>query len=173
MIAHIADVKEAFLHDEFEDREKVHMTVPRGFEKHFTAECVILLLKCLYGLNQAARVFLRQLLQATKNMGLTCSSADPCLYYKWSKGRLMMMLSWIDDNTILGYEKDVLNVKQDLMNQFDCEDCRGMDKYVGYTIQKLETGGIKFLQKVLVQNFSDKFDIESESSILWQRGELS
>ena len=112
----------AFLRGEFEDGEKVHIAVPPGFEKHFPAECVILLLKCLYGLKEAAKAFWRQLLRATKKMGLTCSSADPCLYYKWSEGRLLMMLLWIDDNTIVGFKKDVLNVKQDLMNQFDCED---------------------------------------------------
>ena len=92
MIAYIIDVKGAFLHGEFEDGEKVHMAVPHGFEKHFPGECVILLLKCFYGLKQAARVFWRQLMQATKNMGLTPSSADQCLYYKWRKGTLVMML---------------------------------------------------------------------------------
>jgi hypothetical protein len=59
----------------------------------------------------------------------------------------------------VGFEKDVLSVKQDLMNQFDCKDCGPMDEYVGCTFQKLETGGIKFLQKVLVQSFSYKLDI--------------
>ena len=62
MMAHIVDVKGAFLHGEFENGEKVYMTILRGFEKHFPDGCVILLLKCLYGLKQAARAFLRQLL---------------------------------------------------------------------------------------------------------------
>ncbi len=93
MIAHIVDVKGAFLHGEFEDGEKVHMAISCGFEKHFPADSVILLKKCLYGLKQAARAFWRQLLQAAKKMGLTRSSADPCLYYKWNDGRLVMMLS--------------------------------------------------------------------------------
>ncbi len=57
MMAHIVDVKGAFLHGEFEDGENVYMTIPRGFEKHFPDGCVILLLKCLYGLKQAARAF--------------------------------------------------------------------------------------------------------------------
>jgi hypothetical protein len=35
-----------------------------------------------------------------------------------------------------------------------------MDEYVGCMIEKLESGGIKFLQKVLVQSFNDEFDIE-------------
>jgi hypothetical protein len=70
------------------------------------------------------------------------------------------MLSWIDDNAIVGYEKDVLDLKKELMNQFECDDCGKMDEYVGCTIEKLESGGIKFLQKVLVQSFNDEFDIE-------------
>ncbi len=71
MITHIVDVKGAFLHGEFEDWEKVHMAIPHGFEKHFPADSVILLLNCLYGLKQAARAFWRQPLQAAKKMRLT------------------------------------------------------------------------------------------------------
>ncbi len=86
--------------------------------------------------------------------------ADPCLYYKWNDNRLVMMLSCIDDNAIMGCKKDVLNLKKELMNQFECDDCRKMDEYVGCTIEKLKSGGIKFRQKVLVQSFNDKFDVE-------------
>ncbi len=56
MIAHMVDVKWAFLHGEFEDSKKIHMKIPKGFEKYFPAESVLLLLKCLYGLKQAANV---------------------------------------------------------------------------------------------------------------------
>jgi hypothetical protein len=71
IIAHVVDVKEAFLHGEFKDGEKIHMKIPQGFKKHFPAESVILLLKCLYGLKQAAKAFWRQLLQAAKALGLS------------------------------------------------------------------------------------------------------
>jgi hypothetical protein len=46
------------------------------------------------------------------------------------------------------------------MNQFECDDCGKMDEYVGCTIEKLGSGWIKFLQKVLVQSFNDEFNIE-------------
>ena len=53
-------------------------------------------------------------------MGLKPSTADPCLYYKWVEGRLVMMMSWINDNAIVGKESDS-NVKTaDLwMNMWD------------------------------------------------------
>ncbi len=79
-----------------------------------------------------------------------------------------MMLSWIDDNAIMGYKKDVLDLKKELMNQFECDDGGKMAEYVGCTIEKLGSGGIKFLQKVLVQSFNDESDI----SILRQHQEL-
>jgi hypothetical protein len=71
MIAHVVDVKRAFLHGEFEDSKKIHMKIPKGFEKHFPAGSVLLLLKCLYGLKQAVKAFWRQLLCAAKAVGLT------------------------------------------------------------------------------------------------------
>jgi hypothetical protein len=43
MLAHVVDVKGAFLHGEFEDGEIIHMTIPQGFEKHFPEGCVLLL----------------------------------------------------------------------------------------------------------------------------------
>ncbi len=46
----------AFLHGEFEDGEVIHMKFPKGFKKHFPVGSV-LLLKCLYGLKQAAIAF--------------------------------------------------------------------------------------------------------------------
>jgi hypothetical protein len=36
-----------------------------------------------------------------------------------------------------------------------------MDEYTGYTIEKLESGGIKFRQKVLLQSYRDEFNIGS------------
>ncbi len=55
-----------------------------------------------------------------------------------------MMMSWIDDNAIVGQESGVMELKKALMNQLGCEGCRLMDEYVGCTIEKLKTGGVKF-----------------------------
>jgi hypothetical protein len=49
------------------------MAIPCGFEKHFPDGCIILLLKCLNGLKQAAGAFWQQLFGAAKNMGLAQS----------------------------------------------------------------------------------------------------
>jgi hypothetical protein len=58
-----------------------------------------------------------------------------------------MMISWINNNAIVGKESDAMDLKKALMDQFECKDCGPMDEYVGCTIEKLETGGIKFDRK--------------------------
>ncbi len=50
MLAHVVDVKGAFLHGEFKDGEVIHMKGLQGFKKHFPEGSVLLLKKCLYGL---------------------------------------------------------------------------------------------------------------------------
>ena len=74
-------------------------------------------------------------------------------------GRLVMMMSCINDNAIVGQESDVMELKKARMNQFECKDCRPMDEYVGCTIEKLKTGGVKIQKKVLLQSYRDEFDI--------------
>ena len=66
--AEVLDVKGAFLIGLFEDGEKIYMRVPEGLEKHYAANMVLLLLKTIYGLKQAALAFWKQLLMAFKSM---------------------------------------------------------------------------------------------------------
>jgi hypothetical protein len=56
-IAHIVDVNGAFLYEEFEDREKIFIQIPLGFEGFYPSDTVLLLKKMLYGLKQAAMAF--------------------------------------------------------------------------------------------------------------------
>jgi hypothetical protein len=65
----------------------------------------------------------RKLLAAMQNIRLKRSMADPCLYYKCKRRRLVIMISWIDDSMILGQEDLVMQVKADLMEQFECDNC--------------------------------------------------
>jgi hypothetical protein len=117
-IAHIVDIKGAFLYGEFDDGKKICIKIPLGFEKFYLSNTVLLLKKMLYGLKQAAMAFYRKLLVATQNIRLKMSTADPCLYYKWERGSLVIMISWINDNIILGPEDLVMQVKTNLMKQF-------------------------------------------------------
>ena len=123
----------------------------------------MLLKKTLYGLKQAAMAFYRKLLAATANIGLKRSTADPCLYYKWVEGRLVIMISWINDNMILGPSNLVMQIKNDLMKQFECNDCGRLEEYVGNKIDYIGKDAIQFTQNVFMQSYSDKFELPKRS----------
>ncbi len=101
-IAHIVDIKGAFLYGVFKDGKKIYIKIPLVFKRFYSSNTVRLMKKMLYGLKQAAMAFHQKILVVTVNIGLKRSTADPCLCYKWEKGSLVIMISWIDDNIILG-----------------------------------------------------------------------
>ncbi len=147
----MVDVKGAFFHGEFEDGEKIYIKIPLGFEEFDDNDTVLLLKKCLYGLKQAAMAFYLKLLAAVSKIGLKQSSADPCLYYKWEGGRLVIMISWIDDNMIIGPSDLVLKLKSDLMGQFECDNCGVLIEYIGNKIERIGKDAIRLVQTVLTK----------------------
>jgi hypothetical protein len=147
----IVDVKGMFLHKEFKDGEVIYMKVPHGFEKLYTDDLVLKLKKCIYGLKlkQAAMAFWHQLLLCMKSMGMTRSTADPCLYHKWGEEGLVLIVLWIDDNLIVGLKKAVEKTKKDLIERFDCKNCGDIEENVGCKIERTKNS-LKFTQPVLM-----------------------
>jgi len=65
----IIEVKGAFLRGEFEDRaEPVYLKVPEGLEGYYPRNVVLMLLKTIYGLCEAAMAFWKEMLKAFKAM---------------------------------------------------------------------------------------------------------
>jgi hypothetical protein len=158
-IDYVVNIKGAFLHGEFNDGEKINIKIPLGFEEFYDNDTVLLLKKCHYGLKQAAMAFYRKPLAAATKIGLKPSSADPCLYYKWEGGRLVIMISWINDNMIVGPSDLVFKLKSNLMDQFKCDDCGELTEYIGNKIECLGEDAIQLVQTVLTQSYEDEFNL--------------
>ena len=58
-VAHVMDVKGAFLHGEYFDGKEIYMQVPEGWEQYYPTNAVLKLLRTIYGLKQAAVAFCR------------------------------------------------------------------------------------------------------------------
>ena len=158
----IVDIKGAFLRGEFEEgSDPVYLEIPQGFEKYYPKNCVLRLLRTLYGLSEAAMAFWKQMLKAFEYMEFNRSKADPCLYYKWTAaGFLIAWLSWIDDCACFGPDKDVEEARTEMNELFECDDIGDMEEYVGCQINR-EEGELRISQPVMLQSFEDEFDIKS------------
>jgi hypothetical protein len=71
----------------------------------------------------------------------------------------VIMISWIDDNMMLGPTDLVMELKKDLMMQFKCDDCGRLEEYIGNKIEYVGNDAIRFVQTVLMQSYSDEFNL--------------
>ena len=99
--------------------------------------------------------FWKKLCEAMEFIGQKRSKADPCLYYSWTQHGLVLIVSWIDDNLIVGTQAGIAEVKSKFMKCFDCTECGDLDEYVGLKLErdsKGVCGGLKMHQPVLMQS---------------------
>ena len=157
--SHLLDVKGAFLNGRFENGERVIMEVPQGFQKFYPGNVVLLLVRTLYGLKQAAIQYWREMNKAFKYLGYKRSKADPCMQFKWINGKLIIWLLWVDDCLIAGPKEQVLKAKENMKQLFDCDDVGEMTEYVGCKVER-DKQSIRLTQPVMLQCFEDEFELE-------------
>ena len=136
--AEIIDVKGAFLKASFDPKHKVYMEIPKGFEKFYPKNVLLLLKKTLNCLKNAAKAFWLVQLKIMASIGLLCSKADPCLYYTWhAVYGLIVILSWIDNLLMFGKCEGVLHYKKKITDLLliDCDHIGPLTDYIGNKIE--------------------------------------
>jgi len=77
---HVVDIQGAFLRGDFNDDANLFMEIPEGFKESCPANKVLLLLRTIYGLKQAAKAFWKFLLALMKSIGCRRSNVDNCVF---------------------------------------------------------------------------------------------
>ncbi|CCE34838.1 uncharacterized protein CPUR_08777 [Claviceps purpurea 20.1] len=95
------DVKNAFTHaTRGKDAEPIICELPEGFK---IPECVVLLLKALYGLRESPQMWFEELTRQLKALGLIPSDEEPCLFY--TEARDVFLIFFVDD-ILVAYHRD-------------------------------------------------------------------
>jgi hypothetical protein len=69
------------------------------------------------------------------------------------------MISWINDNMIVGPSDLVLKLKSNLMEHFKCDECGELTEYIGNKIEQVSGDAIQLVQTVLTQSYEDEFNL--------------
>lgn len=96
-----ADVVTAFLNGSLE--EEIYMKQPPGFEDPNAPHKVCRLIKSLYGLKQAGRVWTDKLRAALTSMGFAPISGDDCIYS--NKAKSAFIITYVDDLLVASASK--------------------------------------------------------------------
>ncbi|CAB0019909.1 unnamed protein product [Nesidiocoris tenuis] len=181
------DVSTAFLNGNLE--EKIYMEQPKLLKKYLTeiiceeeenseifkkaskmledlrlpGEKVCLLQRAVYGLKQAGRQWFRKLDGRLKEMTLTPSEADPCVYT--SKNKDVIVAVYVDDIIVASIDlKKIEEFKQKLQESFEIRDIGILNYCLGIEFLH-EDGKIKMSQEKYIKELLKKYKMENCSTV--------
>ncbi|CAN1165361.1 Retrovirus-related Pol polyprotein from transposon TNT 1-94 [Linum perenne] len=136
---HQMDVSNAFLHGDLD--EEVYMDLPQGLEVQRKGKMVCKLVKSLYGLKQASRMWFIKLTTALKNEGFKQSASDHSVFIYTVNDSILILLVYVDDIILASNDlKLVEDVKQRLKSHFKVKDLGQLRYFLGLEIARNETG---------------------------------
>lgn len=129
------DAVTAYLNGTLE--EELYMEQPEGFEAVKGKYCR--LVKSLYGLKQAGRVWNETLDKVLRNYGLEKSKMDQCIYYSVKDGEMLILAIYVDDILIFSSNHELeKNLKDELQRNFKMKDMGAASSILGIRITRNE-----------------------------------
>jgi transposase InsO family protein len=144
--------------------EEIYMMQPEGFVRMgMKRNMVCRLLRSLYGLKQAARVWNLKIHAFLVKIGFVRSSADPCLYIDVK--RHLYITIWVDDLLIVGKNgTDIAKVKAQLSGEFKMKDLGKLEHFLGMRISRHD-GGISIDQNGYIHQILERFRMEASKAV--------
>ncbi|KAG3032285.1 hypothetical protein PC121_g24407 [Phytophthora cactorum] len=114
------DVVTAFLYGIM--KELVFCVVPESVDLDGDFDCLELV-KAIYGLKQASRVWNETFDEFVCSIGFQVSTFDPCLYIEFVDGHCVLVLVYVDDVLITGSSPELISrTTNDLKTRFEMTD---------------------------------------------------
>jgi len=155
LAAIIINVDTAFLYRDLE--KEIYMQMPEGMTG-FSDE-VLLLLKSLYGLMQAARQWNKKFITILKIIGFKGGDADLCLLIKHSEKGLIIITAYVDDIFCVSHKEALKEFILDLEKHgLSVKVTTELKDYLSCNLAFLEDGGTTWIgQPNLIWKLEEKF----------------
>jgi hypothetical protein len=144
--------------------EEIYMMQPEGFVRlGMERNLICRLLRSIYSLKQAARVWNQKIYTFLIKIGFIRSSADLCLYLDVKCG--IYITIWVDDLLIAGKNgRDIANVKAQLSGEFEMKDLGKLTHFLGMRISQVN-GGITIDQNGYIRQILERFGMQDSKPV--------
>ncbi|KAG7557004.1 Zinc finger CCHC-type [Arabidopsis suecica] len=133
---HHLDVKTAFLQGEL--KETVYVMQSEGFVVEGHENKVYKLNKALYGLRQAPRAWMNQVLN---ELDFKKCTKEPSVYRKWVDQHILLVAVYVDDLFVSGTSPKVIEgFKKEMATKFEMSDIGKLTYYLGIEVCQLKEG---------------------------------
>ncbi len=113
------------------------MNQPPGYVDHNCPNYVCKIIKNLYGLKQASRVWHKTIDPFLKSIGFVSITADPCIYFKWDGDKLSLISLYVDDLAIASDSSaEIAKIRSHLMGKFKITDDGELEYILGMKIHR-------------------------------------
>lgn len=152
------DVVTAFLYGVM--KEQVFCVIPEGVEMDDDFDCLELV-KAIYGLKQASRVWNETFDEFVCSIGFQVSAFDPCLYIKVVDGHCVLLLVYVDDVLVTGSSLDLIaQTKSDLKMRFEMTDSGKCTFVLGIELVDGPNGSVTMCQRRYVDDILKRFGMD-------------
>jgi hypothetical protein len=152
------DVVTAFLYGLM--KEFVFILVPKGMEVDGDFDCLELL-KSIYGLKQASRVWNETFDEYMRSIGFEVSKFDPCMYIKCIDKHCVLLLVYVDDVIVTGSSVELIaEVKREVKQRFEMTDSSACKFVLGIELIEQEDGGVTLYQRRYIDDILKRFGMQ-------------
>ena len=152
------DISQAFLNGELE--EEIYMNFPPGYPSKHTGT-VLKLVKGLYGLKQASRLWQKTLYKALGDLGLVqCKTESGVLRWE-GKDKVCLVVCWVDDLIIVCEDERLRKQIEDkLKKEFLVKMMGQLEMYVGIIFEYDKDGNVILHQGPYNRKVYEKFEVD-------------
>ena len=158
------DVVTAFLYGVM--KEQVFCIIPEGIEMDGDFDCLELV-KAIYGLKQASRVWNETFDEFVCSIGFQVSAFDPCLYIKVVDGHCVLLLVYVDDVLVTGSSIGLIaQTKNDLKMRFEMTDSGKCKFILGIELVDEPDGGVTMCQRRYIDDILKRFGMNDCKAVM-------
>uniref|UniRef100_A0AAV1TQH9 Integrase catalytic domain-containing protein n=1 Tax=Peronospora matthiolae TaxID=2874970 RepID=A0AAV1TQH9_9STRA len=134
------------------NEEQVFCAIPEGIEVDEDFDCFELV-KAIYGLKQASRVWNETFHEFVCSTGFQVSDFDPCLYLKITSGECVLLLVYVNDVLVTGSSTElIMRTKSDLKARFEMTDSGKCAFVLGIELVDHDNGSVTMCQRRYVED---------------------
>ena len=131
--------------------------VPEGVEMDGDFDC-FKLVKAIYGLKQASRVWNETFDEFVCSIGFQVSNFDPCLYIKVTNEQCVLLLVYVDDVLVTGSSMKLIEqTKSELKTRFEMTDSGKCAFVLGIELVDNDDGSVTMCQRRYVDDILKRF----------------
>ena len=114
-------------------------TAPKMLKDFKNGRTTLILKKALYGLKQSGRQRYKKLDKKLKELDMSRTNNDPCIYIKRNDKNILITIVYVYDLIVMGSDiNEINNLKKHLSNDFKMKDMGNINYFLGVIIIKVK-----------------------------------